>query len=128
MQEYKKYTYTTKWSPKDQCTIGTVKEFPSLKAHGDTPEEALAEIQQVVQEVLKEEFMPLPHYQVDLIKEALKNTPGVLGHSINPEQIKIYLDQNSSKANVPVSLLPKRVPVDYIVVGSIEASAEAGFK
>jgi len=48
-----KYTFRTQWSEEDQAHISHCLEFPSLSAHGDTPEEALKEIQIVVSESIK---------------------------------------------------------------------------
>ena len=47
-----KYEYKVRWSEEDKAFIGRVAEFPSLAAHGDTPEAALKEIQFVVSAVL----------------------------------------------------------------------------
>lgn len=44
------YSYRVEWSEKDQAFIARCIEFPSLSAHGDSPAEALASIQQVVDE------------------------------------------------------------------------------
>lgn len=50
--EAKDYLYNIAWSEEDQAYIGRVAEFPSLAAHGDSPENALKEIVTVVQEAL----------------------------------------------------------------------------
>lgn len=42
------YSYNVSWSPEDEVYIGRVLEWPSLAAHGDSPERALAEIRSVV--------------------------------------------------------------------------------
>lgn len=47
-----RYTYREEWSEEDQVYIARCLEFPSLAAHGDTPESALAEIKTVVVLVL----------------------------------------------------------------------------
>ena len=47
-----KYEYKVTWSEEDQVYIGSVAEFPSLAAHGDTAKDALKEIQFVVASVL----------------------------------------------------------------------------
>jgi len=52
--EAQHYLFSVGWSEEDQCFIAKVAEFPSLAAHGDTPEEALKEVQFVVSEVLKD--------------------------------------------------------------------------
>ena len=49
----KKYTYRIEWSEADQAHIARCLEFPSLAAHGKTPEKALKEIETVVAESVK---------------------------------------------------------------------------
>lgn len=46
------YSYSVSWSAEDGAFIGRIAEFPSLAAHGDTPEAALKEIMMVVRIVL----------------------------------------------------------------------------
>jgi len=46
--DIKKYTYRIEWSEEDQAHIARCLEFPSLAAHGKTPEKALKEIETVV--------------------------------------------------------------------------------
>jgi predicted HicB family RNase H-like nuclease len=48
-----KYTFRTLWSAEDEVHISRCLEFPSLAAHGNTPEEALKEIQIVVAESVR---------------------------------------------------------------------------
>jgi predicted HicB family RNase H-like nuclease len=51
------------WSEEDKTHIARCLEFPSLMAHGDTPSQALAEIEDVVQDSIawmKEEHEPIP--------------------------------------------------------------------
>ncbi len=48
------YLYSVGWSEEDNAFISRVAEFPSLAAHGDTQEEALKEIKDVVSFVLKD--------------------------------------------------------------------------
>jgi predicted RNase H-like HicB family nuclease len=58
-----KYTYRVEWSEEDNAHIARCLEFPSLMAHGDTPNKALAEIEQVLEESIKwlaEEKEPVP--------------------------------------------------------------------
>jgi predicted HicB family RNase H-like nuclease len=58
-----KYTYRVEWSEEDRVHIGRCLEFPSLAAHGGTAEEALLEIERVVDESirwLEEEHEPVP--------------------------------------------------------------------
>jgi predicted HicB family RNase H-like nuclease len=43
-----KYTYRVSWSDENDVHIARCLEFPSLTAHGDSPETALAEIKKVV--------------------------------------------------------------------------------
>ncbi|MCD9189173.1 MAG: type II toxin-antitoxin system HicB family antitoxin [Pyrinomonadaceae bacterium] len=57
------YLYSVGWSEKDEAFVARVAEFPSLAAHGDTQEEALREIKDVVGFVLndlKESDEPIP--------------------------------------------------------------------
>jgi len=48
-----KYTYRVGWSEEDGVHIARCLEFPSLAAHGSTPETALAEIKKVVSASIK---------------------------------------------------------------------------
>ena len=48
-----KYTFRTQWSDEDDVHICRCLEFPSLSAHGPTPEDALKEIQFVVAEAIR---------------------------------------------------------------------------
>lgn len=45
---HKSMHYSIAWSEEDDVFIGRVAEFPSLAAHGDTPDAALHEIMTVV--------------------------------------------------------------------------------
>ncbi len=59
------YLYSVGWSDEDDAFIARVAEFSSLAAHGDTQEEALKEIKDVVSFVLKDlaeskELIPEP--------------------------------------------------------------------
>jgi len=51
--DIKKYTYRIEWSEDDKIHIARCLEFPSLAAHGKTPERALKEIETVVTESVK---------------------------------------------------------------------------
>ena len=42
------------WSQEDQCYLARAAEFESLMAHGETQEEALAEIKTLLKAVLKD--------------------------------------------------------------------------
>ncbi len=42
------YYYHAEWSQEDKVHVGRVAEFPSLAAHGDSPQAARAEIMAVV--------------------------------------------------------------------------------
>ncbi|MDR1900833.1 MAG: type II toxin-antitoxin system HicB family antitoxin [Treponema sp.] len=58
-----KYTYRVEWSQEDNVHIARCLEFPSLMAHGNTPEKALLEIEKVVAESInwmEEEKEPIP--------------------------------------------------------------------
>jgi len=48
-----KYTYGVEWSEEDKTHIARCLEFPSLMAHGDTIEEGLKEIKEVVQNTIE---------------------------------------------------------------------------
>lgn len=48
------YLYSVGWSEEDDAFIARVAEFPSLAAHGNTQEEALREVKDVVDFVLKD--------------------------------------------------------------------------
>lgn len=48
------YLYSVGWSEADDAFIARVAEFPSLAAHGDTQEDALREIKDVVGFVLND--------------------------------------------------------------------------
>ena len=57
------YTYRVTWSPEDNEHVGLCVEFPSLSWLADTPEEALAGIRKVVDEVvmdLRKSGEPVP--------------------------------------------------------------------
>lgn len=63
--DVKHYCFNVIWSVEDQIFISKVSEFPSLSAHGSTPEEALKEIQFVTEAViqdlkLSQEYIPEP--------------------------------------------------------------------
>ncbi len=47
MRNANKYTYREEWSEEDGVYIARCLEFPSLAAHGPTPEEAFKEIREV---------------------------------------------------------------------------------
>ena len=46
------YNYSVTWAPDDNVYVATVTEFPSLAAHGDSQEEAFAELRIVVGDVV----------------------------------------------------------------------------
>ncbi len=59
------YLFSVVWSDDDKVFVGRVVEFPSLAAHGNTMEEALKEIREVVGYVLEDlaesgETAPVP--------------------------------------------------------------------
>lgn len=57
------YHYTTAWSDGDKVFVARCKEFPIMGAHGDTAEEALAEIKSVVQACVEDaadKGLPIP--------------------------------------------------------------------
>lgn len=53
MKSAAKYTFRTQWSAEDKAHLSRCMEFPSLTAHGSTPETALREIQTVVAESIR---------------------------------------------------------------------------
>tara|TARA_B100000614_G_scaffold136019_1_gene121049 strand:- start:1000 stop:1401 length:402 start_codon:yes stop_codon:yes gene_type:complete len=61
--EVKYYQFSSTWAEKDQVFVAKVLEFPSLSAHGDSPQEAISELEQVIKfviEDLQEEGAPIP--------------------------------------------------------------------
>lgn len=46
------YQFVVEWEPADRVFIAQVTEFPSLAAHGDSPEAALREIRELVEAVI----------------------------------------------------------------------------
>ncbi len=48
-----RYTYRVEWSEVDEAHLARCLEFPSLTAHGDSPEKALTEIKSVVTESIR---------------------------------------------------------------------------
>lgn len=63
LSKTEQYLYSVGWSETDEAFVARVAEFPSLAAHGDTQEEALREIKDVVNFVLndlQESNEPIP--------------------------------------------------------------------
>lgn len=61
-----RYSFNVAWSSRDQAFIATCPSFPDLSAFGDTPQEAIAEAQIVVEMYVaeyEEEGVPLPEPQ-----------------------------------------------------------------
>ena len=57
------YSFNVFWSAPDHCYIAISPDFESLSAFGDTPDEALAEMQTVLElaiETYQEKGWPLP--------------------------------------------------------------------
>lgn len=54
MEHPDRYTYREEWSEEDDAWIARCLEFPSLAAHGPSPEAALAEIRSVVASVVED--------------------------------------------------------------------------
>ena len=57
------YTYRIFWSEEDEAYIAEVEELEGCSAFGDTPEQALKEVQTAMQlwlEVAKEKGDPIP--------------------------------------------------------------------
>ena len=62
MNKYK-YKIVVNWSDEDECYIVSVPELQGCKTHGETLEEAMVNIQDVIEmytEVLKEDGKPIP--------------------------------------------------------------------
>ena len=54
-----RYTYTIKWSAEDEVYVCRIERFSSLGTHGNTPEEALKEMNIVldyIEKGMKKEF------------------------------------------------------------------------
>jgi len=63
VNKIEKYTYRVEWSEEDGVHLARCLEFPSLMAHGDSPERALKEIESVVGETINwmvEQNEPVP--------------------------------------------------------------------
>ena len=63
LPKVEQYLYSVGWSEEDEAFVARVAEFPSLAAHGETQEEALREIKDVVGFVLEdlnESSEPIP--------------------------------------------------------------------
>ena len=61
--EVKYYQFSSTWTEEDQVFVAKVLEFPSFSAHGDSPQEAISELQQVIKfviEDLEEEGVSIP--------------------------------------------------------------------
>jgi len=76
--DIKKYSYLIAWSQEDLAYIATCVEFPSLIAHGETKEKAMAEIESVVRDSIEwleeeNEYIPLPLWQRESKKERVAN-------------------------------------------------------
>jgi predicted RNase H-like HicB family nuclease len=54
LPKVEQYLYSVGWSETDEAFVARVAEFPSLAAHGETQEEALREIKEVVGFVLND--------------------------------------------------------------------------
>lgn len=65
--EIPKYSFWVQYSEEDECYLAFIFELPSITAHGDTPEEALREVQIALQgalEIAEEEGVTLPKPEV----------------------------------------------------------------
>jgi predicted RNase H-like HicB family nuclease len=65
MKKIDRYTYREEWSEEDEVYVARCLEFPSVAAHGASPEEALAEVRSVVAVIIKDmvksgELLPEP--------------------------------------------------------------------
>jgi predicted HicB family RNase H-like nuclease len=54
MERPDRYTYREEWSEEDEAYVARCLEFPSLGAHGTSPETALAELRGVVALVVED--------------------------------------------------------------------------
>ena len=58
-----RYNINVFWSADDDCWIADVPDLKSCSAHGDTPVEAMAEVEEAIAlwlEVAEEKGMPIP--------------------------------------------------------------------
>ena len=76
-----KYTYRVEWSEENSAHISRCFEFPSLAAHGNTPEAALEEIKKAVAA------------SIEWMQE-------------NGEQIPVPLSTNRYKGNITLRIPP----------------------
>lgn len=63
-----KYTTIMYWSEKNECYIVDVPDLPGCKADGKTPEEAMANVREVISvwiEAAKEDGEPIPEPTFD---------------------------------------------------------------
>jgi len=65
LPKIEQYLYSVGWSEEDEAFVARVAEFPSLAAHGETQEEAMREIRNVVGFVIQDltesnELIPEP--------------------------------------------------------------------
>lgn len=104
------YYYTVSWSEEDEAFIGRVGEFPSLAAHGDSPQEALNEILQVVEAALEDmresgESIPTPFSRRSYSGRLNVRMPEHLHRrlAIEAEQQRVSLNRwINTKLEVPV--------------------------
>lgn len=54
LPKVEQYLYSVGWSEEDEAFVARVAEFPSLAAHGETQEEAMREIRDVVGLVIQD--------------------------------------------------------------------------
>ncbi|MGC2237114.1 MAG: type II toxin-antitoxin system HicB family antitoxin [Pyrinomonadaceae bacterium] len=54
LPKVEQYLYSVGWSEEDEAFVARVAEFPSLAAHGETQEEAMREIRDVVGFVIQD--------------------------------------------------------------------------
>lgn len=94
-----KYSYETSWSEQDAAFIARVQEFPSLAAHGESPEQALGELRSLVAfvlEELREEGSPIP------IPLSLRDYSGRFNVRIPPE-LHRALVLDATRANMSLN-------------------------
>jgi predicted RNase H-like HicB family nuclease len=94
-----KYTFRVEWSEEDGVHLVHCLEFPSLKAHGKTPEKALAEIRAAVAEAvewMKKEGEEIPK------PLSLKHYRGNITLRI-PQELHRRLARESAEAGVSLN-------------------------
>lgn len=95
------YSYSVEWSATDEVYVARVREFPLLAAHGNNREDALHEIQFVVEAVLQDmkknhEEIPRPFGE--------QNFSGRLNVRL-PEYLHRKLKREAAEEGISLNLL-----------------------